>query len=209
MIQNNDILIGLTGGIATGKSTVSNILKELGYQVIDSDQISREVVKQGKPAYNDIVEVFGKRILLEDGSINREKLGKIIFKSDASRKKLNSIVHPRVFEGIIEEINRLKFITSTIFVDIPLLFEARALMEEYNLVFQQIWMVYADEDTQIERLMVRDNISRDYAIDKVRAQMDVEEKRRLADKVIYNEGDINYLKENIMSILAQLQKIGG
>lgn len=209
MIQNNHILIGLTGGIATGKSTVSNILKELGYQVIDSDQISREVVKQGKPAYNDIVEVFGKRILLEDGSINREKLGKIIFKSDASRKKLNSIVHPRVFEEIIEEINRLKFITSTIFVDIPLLFEARALMEEYNLVFKEIWMVYADEDAQIQRLMVRDNISRDYAIDKVRAQMDVEEKRRLADKVIYNEGDINYLKENIVSILAQLQKIGG
>lgn len=209
MTLNNCILIGLTGGIATGKSTVSKFLTQKGYTVIDADKISRDVVSQGKPAYNEIVETFGRRILLEDQSINRRKLGRLIFNSVSIRKALNRIVHPRVIEEIKEMVlNECKgenYSEKVIFLDIPLLFEVLDLINEYDIVLKEIWMVYSDEDTQLKRLMKRDNISKEDAMSKINAQQHVDEKREKSTKILYNNGNLEELKRNLDSTLNELK----
>lgn len=206
MKQNNCIIIGLTGGIATGKSTVSNILLQLGYKVIDADAIARMVVEIGKPAYNDIVEIFGLRILLEDKNLNRKKLGRLIFNNSVLRNALNKIVHPRVFEEIKKVIEYECINNKIIFVDMPLLFEVFDQLDDYNLNFDEIWMVYTDENTQLSRLMERDNIFKDEAITKINSQLNVDDKRKKATKILYNNGDLIELKSNLMKMLHDLKR---
>lgn len=209
MILNNCRLIGLTGGIATGKSTVTKLLTEKGYTVIDADKIAREVVQQGKPAYNEIVETFGVRILLEDKSLNRKKLGRLIFNSSSVRKALNKIVHPRVIEGIkqqiMDECMDENIGDRTIFLDIPLLFEVLDLLKLYNIELKEIWMVYTDKSTQLKRLMERDNINEEEAMNKINAQQTVDEKRKKSTKTLYNNGNIEDLKRNLEIILSELE----
>lgn len=209
MILNNCTLIGLTGGIATGKSTVTKLLTEKGYTVIDADKISREVVQQGKPAYNEIVETFGVRILLEDKNLNRRKLGRLIFNSSSIRKALNKIVHPRVIEVIKQEILDECMDESIgdriIFLDIPLLFEVLDLLKLYDIELKESWMVYTDENTQLKRLMERDNISKEEAMNKINAQQTVDEKRKKSTKTLFNNGNIEELKCNLEIILSEFE----
>lgn len=201
MDQSKQRIIGLTGGIASGKSTVSNIIKDMGYKVIDADIISREVVEQGKAAYFQIVEHFGKDILDEEGNINRKKLGSIIFSDYREREKLNSIVHPHILNSIKADIERDKD-SRLIFVDIPLLIEVLDDLKSKGIDFDEIWLVYVDEKTQLKRLMERDKIEKEEAIKRIRAQMSMDMKVKYATKIIDNRGD----KENLETKVKKMVK---
>ena len=194
-------VIGLTGGIATGKSTVSAMLENAGAIIIDADRIARAVVKKGLPAYREIVDHFGADILLPDGEINRNVLGDIIFNDPAEKKHLNSIVHPRV----AAEVNRqLKQIENTdpqslVILDIPLLLEAGMRAD-----LSEVIVVYAPQHMQIERLMHRDRISEDEALVRVRSQMPIEEKKKKATIVIDNSGTIDHTRKQTLDIFKRL-----
>lgn len=203
MIQNKNIIIGLTGGIASGKSTVSNILVERGYKVIDADKISREIVEINKPAYKKIVEFFGEEILLGDKSINRKLLGTIIFSDHKKRDVLNNITHPLVFEDIKDKIKEYSVDNRVIFLDIPLLFEQYDLLKEHKIIMDEIWLVYVNKETQITRLMRRDNISKEEAILKIQSQMDIEHKRKMSSKIIDNNGDMESLREVVYKLMCE------
>ncbi len=205
MIQSNCTLIGLTGGIATGKSTVTKMLLERGYAVIDADKISRQVVEIGMPAYNDIIEAFGLRILLEDKSLNRKKLARLIFESDHLRLTLNKIVHPRVFEEIKCQIDELSLKEDVIFIDVPLLFEVIDYFKIYEIPLKEIWMVYTNKETQLNRLMERDNIDSYEAMAKIKTQMDIEEKKKKATRILHNNGNLGELENNLDKLLEELK----
>ena len=204
MIQNNCTLVGITGGIATGKSTVSSILMEKGYRLIDADKIAREVVEINKPAYLKIVDSFGKDILLGDKTIDRKALASIIFNDSEARERLNRITHPYIFESIKLSINRICREESIIFLDIPLLFEQFDLWQTYDIKFDEILLVYIDEDIQIERLVKRDLISKEGALKKIRSQISIDEKKSRSSKTIDNSGDIESLKIQIDKLLLEL-----
>lgn len=204
MTQYNCKSIGLTGGIATGKSTVSNVIKERGYVVIDADEISRQVLEVGKPAYKDIVETFGFKILLNDETINRKKLARLIFSSERLRKALNDIVHPYIIKEIKEQFNFYCKDNDVIFLDIPLLVELYDIIKAFDIRFDEIWLVYADEKTQLKRLMQRDGLFESDARDRINSQLDTELKKEYATKIIYNTEDIDQLKINIDDYLSDL-----
>jgi dephospho-CoA kinase len=193
------VFIGITGGIATGKSTVSHMLKELGYPVVDADLLVREVQRPGEEVYRQIVEKFGGEILLENGEINRKKLGDIVFTNPEKRRLLNAIVHPAVRRRMREEKERaLKEREKALFLDIPLLFESGLFSE-----VDKVMVVYADEKTQLERLMKRNNLTKEEAYFRIRSQMPIEEKRRRADRVIDNRGPLENTKKQLLEILAE------
>jgi dephospho-CoA kinase len=194
-------IIGLTGGIATGKSTVSAILKKAGAIVIDADHIAREVVQKGLPAYREIVGHFGTDILLPDGEIDRNVLGDIIFNDPAEKKQLNSIVHPRVTKVVGHHLKQLEKTHSNAIeiLDIPLLYEA-TMHTDLN----EIIVVYAPQKIQIERLMHRDRISKSEALARVRSQMPIEEKKKKATIVIDNSGTIENTRKQTLDIFNRL-----
>jgi len=181
-------VIGLTGGIASGKSTVSYILKSLGAIVIDADKVARKVVEPGQPAWQDIVKEFGEEVLNEDMTINREALGKLVFNDQSSLAKLNSITHPRVIEYFEQELTRLaeESPEAVVVLDVPLLFESGM-----HRLADEIWVVWADEAVQLERLMEREGFTCEEAWQRIRAQMPLEEKARRADRVINNSGSLD------------------
>lgn len=205
MTQNNCKIIGLTGSIGTGKSTVTEILIQEGYVIIDADKIAREVVEIGKPAYNSIVEVFGRRILLVDKTINRKKLGRLIFSSNSLRNVLNDIVHPYIIKEIKNQIDHNCKTHKIIFADIPLLIEGIDRFQANKVEFDEIWLVYADEETQIKRLMERDILTRAEALNKINSQMNIEDKKSKVTKIIDNSGDFTTLKANLDNMLRELQ----
>ena len=204
MTQSNGKIIGLTGGIASGKSTVANILIQKGYNLIDGDIIAREVVKIGEPAYIKIIEEFGREILLDNKEINRKALGQIIFNSKEKREKLNNITHPFIFKSIKDKLNKLSKEGNMVFLDIPLLFEQFDLLKRYDIKFDEIILVYLGMEDQIKRLEKRDNITEEEALNKIRSQMPMEKKLKKASKIIDNSGDIQYLKEQIEKVLLEL-----
>jgi len=179
------ILVGLTGGIASGKSLVSKLLKELGAYIIDADEIAHEVIQPGEPAYQEILPQFGKEILNEDGTIDRSKLGRLVFSDPVKRTLLEGIVHPRVFA--IEEARRRQAVQqdpeAVIIFDAPLLIETRA----YELM-DKVIVVYANSRTQLKRLMERDHLEYDEAKRRIAAQLPIVDKRQHADYII-NSGD--------------------
>ncbi|NLX62381.1 MAG: dephospho-CoA kinase [Tissierellia bacterium] len=203
MDQIKQKIIGLTGGIASGKSTVSDIIKSIGYKVIDADIISREVVEKDKEAYLEVVKYFGEDILDESGNINRKKLGSIIFNNPLEREKLNSILHPYILDSIKEQIKKDKEST-LIFVDIPLLIEVLDDIKLKGIKFDEIWLVYVDEKTQLERLMKRDNITEEEAIKRIRAQMPMEIKVKYATRLINNTGTKDYLESQVKRMLEEV-----
>lgn len=204
MIQNKCKIIGLTGGIASGKSTVSNILIGKEYDIIDADLIAREVVEVGTLAYYKIVETFGHEILLKDKTINRKALGEIIFNDEESREKLNDITHPFIFETIKIKLLEKCRDNKLIFLDIPLLFEQFELWKRYDIRFDEIILVYVNKDDQIERLKKRDNISEEEALVKIGSQLPMDEKLKWASKTIDNSGDVQQLNEQIEKLLFEL-----
>lgn len=196
MKQSNTKIIGLTGGIASGKSTASNIINKLGFKVIDADKIARDVQEIGKPAYREIVDYFGEEIVDIYGNINRKALGNVVFNNDSEREKLNRIVHPYIFKAIKESIDRNSD-KKILFVDIPLLIEQVDNLNKHKIEFDEIWLVYVDEKTQITRLMERDSIDKEEALKKIRAQMPIELKKNYVTRIIDNRGDIETLEEQI------------
>ncbi|SHE43495.1 dephospho-CoA kinase [Caloramator proteoclasticus] len=197
-------IIGLTGGIASGKSTVSNYLILKGLDVIDADLISREIYQVGEKAYRIVVDEFGKDILNEDLTINRKKLAQIVFSNNDQLKKLNEITHPIIFEKIkkrVYEINKMN--KRVCIIDAALLFESNW----YNICDIK-WLVYVDKITQIKRLIERDKISEEDAVKRINAQMPIVEKIKLADFIINNSGDLRYTYEQV-DILLNIALNGG
>lgn len=187
-------VIGLTGGIASGKSTVSGILREKGAYIIDADEISKALVEPGKPAYLEIVKHFGQEILNEDGSLRRKKLGRIVFADKEKLALLNKITHPKIIEEIkrrLEEaVNRNE---NVVVIDAALLIE----LGLYKMV-DEVWLVTIDEKTQLERLLKRDSfLEEKEAKDRIRAQMPQEEKVKYATRIINNSGDFSQLLKQV------------
>lgn len=189
-------IIGLTGGIASGKSTASNILKTFGATIIDADILAHKVIEKGKPALKEIVETFGKDILRKDGILDRKKLGKIVFADKRKLKTLNAIVHPPVHKLSEElfEIEKAKG-TEKIIYDSPLLIEEN-LMDRVD----EVWLVYVDPKTQLERLIKRNGFSREEAMDRIESQLSLEEKKRYADVLIDNNGGIERLEKQLREV---------
>jgi len=180
-------IIGLTGGIASGKSTVSQKLAELGAIIVDGDKIAHEVMQPDLPAYAEIVEHFGNEILNPDRTIDRNRLGAIVFSDPVQMRALNRIVRPWIYKAIDKEIEtrRLAHPNAVLVLDIPLLFEAGL-----DKICDQIWVVWVDRETQISRLMARNSITQEEAIQRIESQMPLDEKARRADIVIDNNGSM-------------------
>ncbi|GAE27913.1 dephospho-CoA kinase [Halalkalibacter wakoensis JCM 9140] len=191
------MLIGLTGGIASGKSTVSSIIKSKGIPIIDADQIAREVVEPGSKTLQEIVKHFGQGILNEDGTLARKKLGAIIFNQPKERQTLNQMIHPAVRQRMQEQ--KEKFMEAgekTIVFDIPLLYES----DLFHLV-EKVLLVYVDETTQLRRLMQRDQAGEDDAKSRMASQMPLVQKRERADAIIDNSGTIEETIKQLENIL--------
>ncbi|MCD1161880.1 dephospho-CoA kinase [Peribacillus frigoritolerans] len=192
-------IIGITGGIASGKSTVSLYLQELGFTIVDADLASRAVVEPGEEAYHQVVEAFGEAILLTDGNIDRVKLGSIIFNDQEKRLLLNGIVHPAVRNWMrVKTEAALASGEETVFMDIPLLFESKL-----TFMVDKTLLIYVDEQVQLERLMNRNGLSETEALARINSQMPLADKKALADAVIDNNGDINETKRQVKAILSE------
>lgn len=190
--------IGLTGGIACGKSTVSGLLASRGAIVIDADLLAREVVEPGAPALAEVVRVFGEQVLLEDGSLDRKKLGTLIFADEEKRSKLESILHPPIRKLMRERMEELERLNpdKLVVADVPLLYESQ-LDED----FQEVLVVYADPAVQEERLMARNGLTREEAALRLKAQMPIEWKKEWADYVIDNGGSLEDTRKQLESFL--------
>ena len=192
--------VGLTGGIATGKSYVARRLRDAGVPVVDSDVLAREAVAPGTVALAAIVERFGPAVLT-DGELDRVRLGDLVFRDPVARRDLEAIVHPEVRRGIAEFFDALPPETPLAVADIPLLFETRG---ERN--FDRVIVVACAPDTQIERIMARDGLARDAAERRVAAQLPIEEKVRRADYVIRTDGPYDETNAQIAAVLASLRR---
>ena len=183
------MVVGLTGGLAAGKSAVADFFQELGARLIDADMIAHQLASKGTDAYNEIVRTFGKKILCDDGSINRARLADLIFKDKGLRKKLNGITHPRIRLEIEHEIKQFHNLKSKIgnpkilIIDAPLLIEAgmRDLVD-------RLIVVKLDGEQQIRRLMKRENLSQKEAMERISTQLPLNAKLALADYVVDNNG---------------------
>ncbi len=195
------IVAGLTGGIATGKSTVAAIFEKAGARLIDADRIAREAVRKGSPAYRDIVAHFGKDVLFGDGEIDRKRLAAIIFNNPAEQRALEHIVHPQVKQEVDRRVAliRRQAPDALIILDIPLLFEA-GMQPGMDAVI----VVYAPKHLQLARLMARDGLTEPEALARIRAQMPIESKRALATRVIDNSGSREQTRQQALEIYRQL-----
>ena len=196
------ILVGLTGGVATGKSTVAEMFKQCGAVVIDADQLARDVVEPGKPAWREIVKTFGKTILNPDRSLNRQALGAIVFRHPAKRRAIEAIIHPRVAR---EQVRLTRQATrqdpqSVVIYDVPLLFEAGI-----DKRVDQTIVVTADRNTQIARLKKRNGLSRPEALRRIRSQMPLANKVRRADQVVNGTLPRPSLRKQVGQLLNRLR----
>lgn len=191
-------IIGVTGGIASGKSNVCNVIKELGFKVIDLDEITHLLYQKGNSIYEAILKNFGLEYLDSNEEIDRKKLGKLIFQNQEAKEKLNSITHPLILARMKEEMDKLD--DKIIFLDIPLLFEAKL---EY--LCDKIICVYLEESLQVKRLMERDHIDYDYAMQKIHSQMDLNIKKDKADYVIHSKGSLDETKALVKTIINEIK----
>lgn len=196
-------IIGLTGGIASGKSTAARTLRALGAIIIDADQVARCAVEPGQPAWHDIVEFFGRDILNPDNTINREKLGLQVFSQPEYLKKLNQITHPHIMDEIRRRLKAAaqEQADGILILEVPLLYETN--MER---LCDWVWVVWVDEETQIQRLMNRDGISRTDALKRMESQMPLDEKARRADLVINNNGSPDQMRQFIIDHYQRIAK---
>ncbi|MBI2218062.1 MAG: dephospho-CoA kinase [Candidatus Rokubacteria bacterium] len=195
------LLVGLTGGIATGKSTVSEMFRRHGCVVIDADVLAREVVEPGEPALAQIVEAFGRDVLQPDGRLDRKKVGAMVFGDAAKRKRLEEITHPAIRERFARRVAEL---TAERFRGIAL-FDAPVIIESGNdKTMDRLVVVAANEETQLARLMARDGIDREAGMQRIRSQMPIAEKVKLADYVIWNDGELTQTDEQVTRVHAAL-----
>ncbi|XP_033761807.1 dephospho-CoA kinase domain-containing protein-like [Pecten maximus] len=196
-------LVGLTGGIASGKTTVSNLLSDLGCKIVDADKLAREVVSPGAPAWKKIRHHFGDQVLLENGELNREKLGEIIFADPQKRRLLNSLTHPEIHKAMLWKIFNL-FITGHSFavLDIPLLYETGKVLPymTYTVV------VNCSEDQQVERLDGRNKLTEEEARGRMDAQMPLAQKVKVATYVIDNSGSLISTEKQVRDLHRKFQR---
>ena len=192
--ESRVIILGLTGGVASGKSTVARMLEEMGVHIIDFDILARQIVEHGKPAWKEIVDYFGNNILQDDGNIDRKKLSAVVFQDADERRRLEAFTHPHIAQEFVRRVNEIaiKDPEAIIQAVVPLLIECN--MED---LFHVVVVVYVPQGKQIERLMKRDGISRDRAIDIIKAQMSMDEKIGYADFIIHNEDSLENTKRQV------------
>ena len=195
------IVAGLTGGIATGKSTVAAMFEQAGARIIDADAIAREAAHKGSPVYHQIVAHFGTYILLADGEIDRKRLAGVIFTDPDEQRALERIVHPQVKEETARRLERIRLETpgAVVIIDVPLLFEA-GMDRDLDTVI----VVYVPEKVQIQRLVARDNLSEAEALLRLQAQMPIDAKKSLATFVIDNSGSLEATRAQTLVVYRQL-----
>lgn len=186
------MIIGLTGGIATGKSTAAEYLKQKGAVIIDADQISHEISKKGEKGWQLVVDEFGEEILKEDGELDRKKLGEIVFSDPAKRKKLESLLHPLIIYKMKEQAHQYLESDEIVIFMAPLLYEAGLAR-----FCDQIWVISSSEATQVKRLEKRNNFDRKEALKRIKSQMSISEKKNKADIIIENNSTIEELKSKL------------
>lgn len=193
------MIIGLTGSIASGKSTVSKMLEDLGYPIIDADLVARQVVEPGSETLTEIEALFGPEVIREDGSMNREKVGALIFSDPVKRKQMNDIIHPAIRSEMLRQ--RSEFLADghkTIVMDIPLLFESK--LQHF---VDKVLVVSVTEENQLTRLMERNGLSEKDARARISSQLPMSVKEEGADAVIYNNGTIEETAYQLARILEQ------
>jgi len=198
------LLLGLTGGIASGKSTVSLMLKDLGAPLIDFDILARQVVTPGKPAYLNIVDYFGKEVLLPDGTLDRKYLSRVVFDDPGKRKKIEGFTHPEIFEAFFDAVAGITAAhpKSIVQIAVPLLIEL-----DLQSLFHKVVLVVVSEKHQMARLIQRDGISRQQAENILGAQKPMNEKLSFADFVIYNERSVEETRKQVEAVWRNLKKV--
>ena len=194
--------IGLTGSIATGKSTVTNMLKELGAFVIDCDKTARDVVAPGTRGLAKIEAAFGKDAIAADGSMDRVYIGDLVFRNPEMKKRLENILFPLIFEALDKELLRLERegATPVVFLDMPLLYEVK-----YDSYVDEVWLVYVPFEVQLSRLMKRNGYTKEEALLRIHSQISVDKKKSLAQQVIDNSGTLEDTKKQVRSLWEMLQ----
>lgn len=196
------LIVGLTGGIATGKSTVARMFSDLGAYLVDSDCISHQVVEPGSMGLQRVVDCFGSGVLAEDGSLDRRKLGAIVFSSPEKRKALEALLHPLIFEEKNRQIAtiRKKDQHAVVMVDVPLLIELGR-----HSTMDAVVLVYARPQVQLERIMMRDSLSEQEAASRIASQMPIDEKLKYAQYVICNDGPVEETRSVVADVFARLK----
>ena len=189
-------IIGITGGIASGKSTVTNFLRQKGFQVVDADAVVHQLQRSGGRLFEALVQHFGQEIILENGELNRPLLASLIFSNTEEQEWSKQIQGEIIREELASLRDKLAQTESIFFMDIPLLFE-----QDYSSWFNETWLVYVEPDVQMDRLMKRDQLSKDLAISRLSAQWSLEEKKGLASQVIDNNGSQDQLLAQLNSLL--------
>lgn len=193
-------VVGLTGGIASGKSTVARMFVELGGRLVDADLLARQVVEPGRPAWGEVVDHFGEAVLNPDRTLNREKLAEIIFRDPGERQVLNGITHPRIGAEMLDQIQRFQREgAAVVLIDAALLLESPAT----NWI-RPVVVVTADEAVRADRIMERDGLSREQALARIRSQMSEDERKALADFVLDNSGSLDDLQHRVEEVWIEL-----
>jgi len=193
-------VIGLTGSIGSGKSTVANIMRQMGVAILCADTAAKKVVEKGATAYKKIIKTFGQKVVNKDKSLNRTRLGEIVFSSEAKRKVLNSIVHPEVINELKKEISRMETLQRKVVVlDIPLLYE-----EGLEELCHKVVVVYAPEPMMEKRIFLRDNLARDEIRKRIASQLSIEEKKKRANYVIDNSADLAKTQSQVEWVLREI-----
>jgi dephospho-CoA kinase len=202
--KDNRMLLGVTGGIASGKTTVANMLAELGAPIVDFDLIARKVVEPGQPALKEIVDYFGRQVLQEDGTLDRKKVAGIVFRDVEKRKKLEGFIHPRMGEEVLRQVNEFaeKDPNAIIQLVIPLMIELNLQHRCHKLL-----VVYIPEEGLIARLIERDGIGREQAAEMLKAQLPIDEKLGYADFVIYNDKSLEETRKQVEALWEKLKEI--
>ena len=198
------VIVGLTGGIGSGKSSVAEMFKDEGAYLIDFDYLARVVVEPDTPAWRDIVDYFGPEIISPDRTLNRSKLAEIVFSDAKSRKALESFTHPRIFEKrdtLIKDIKK-KDPKAIVIVDIPLLFELSLKKK-----FDKVILVYVSRDVQIKRAIKRGVLTKEEVEKRLKAQIPIEEKTLLSDYIIDNEGSLKNTRDQVRKVTHELKKL--
>ncbi|HUU41134.1 MAG TPA: dephospho-CoA kinase [Desulfatiglandales bacterium] len=198
------LIVALTGGIGSGKSTVASMFKEEGAHVIDFDCLARLVVEPGKPAWRDIVDYFGERILSADQTLNRSALGEIVFSDANSREALEAFIHPRIFEETeaLIKVIKVKDPFAVVIIDFPLLFELGL-----NKNFDKVILAYIPRDIQIERIIKRDGFKQEEIEKRLDAQIPIDEKKLLSDYLINTEGSLKDTRSQVRKIFHRLNEL--
>lgn len=196
------LVLGLTGGIASGKSTADSFFLKRNLPVIDSDVIAHDILNIGQLGYKKVISYFGQDILNSDRTLNRKKLGQIVFNDQSKLNVLNQITHPLIFSEIEDKITQNKlFKKPVVIVDAPLLFETK--VKDYC---DKTLLIAVPEELQVQRLMTRDRLNKTEALNRIKTQMPLSQKEKLADYVITNTGTIKELETKLANLLCELKE---